>query len=119
MTISGQNFEIYQGDNKQIIITVKDDNDALLNLDGYSAVWCVHNQSPSNIVFQKSTATGGITIPNPANGQLVITLEGNDTATLPPKTYGHQCEILDGLGNHATVTAGYMKVITSITHNEL
>jgi hypothetical protein len=50
MTIKGQNFELYQGDNKEIIITVRDASGALQNLTGYSAVWCVHKRSVSNIV---------------------------------------------------------------------
>lgn len=120
MTISGQNFEIYQGDNKVVIITVYDENDAILDLTGYSAVWCAYNQSLSDKVIIKSTLPGeGITIPSPTNGQLQITLDSIDTENLNPKTYGHQCEIENAGGSHSTVTVGYMKVNRSITHSEL
>ena len=120
MTISGQNFEVYQGDNKEIIITVRDDNENIIDLTGYSVVWCVHNQRVTDIIFQKTTSLGEeITIPNPTSGEIIITLEGLDTHILTPKNYGHQCEIQDQFGNHATVTTGYMKILKSITHHVL
>lgn len=118
MTIAGQNFEVYQGDNKEIIITVRNQDGSLTDLSGYNAVWCVHDITPENVVLLKSTGlAGGIAIPTPANGQLVITLTSDDTMDIITKVYGHQCEIEDSLGNHATVTTGYMKVFKSITHH--
>lgn len=121
MTIAGQNFEVFQGDNKIIIITVKNQDGTLTDLTGYSAVWCVHTFNPNHeIILQKTTLPGeGITIPNPTSGEIVITLTQADTQTKIPKTYGHQCEVEDGLGNHATVSTGYMNVRESITHPSL
>lgn len=119
MTIAGQNFEMFQGDNKELVITVyKQDGVSIQDLTGYNAVWCAHNQTPENPVIIKTTSPGeGITIPDPSSGQLVIELANVDTNTLTPKTYGHQCEVEDALGNHATVTTGYMKLSRSITHH--
>lgn len=120
MTITGQNFEVYQGDNKQLIITVYDENGAILPLTGYSAVWVAVQQTSFATVLSKSTESGGgISIPDPDNGQLVVELDKEDTASLSPKLYNHQCEIEDSSGNHSTVTTGYMKVIKSVTHSEL
>jgi hypothetical protein len=120
MTTKGQNFEVYQGDNKEIIITIRNQDGSLTNLTGYSAVWCVHSQTISNIVLQKTTLPlGGIEVPDPASGQLIITLSSVDTSTLATKNYGHQCEIEDNFGNHSTVTTGYIQILRSITHPEL
>lgn len=121
MTTQGQNFEVYQGDNKEIIITVRNKyTGALEDLTGYSAVWCAYNQTLANVVILKVTTDGGIVIPTPTSGELHIILDSEDTADLvPTKNYGHQCEIEDALGNHSTVATGYMKVARSITHNEL
>jgi hypothetical protein len=117
MTLSGQNFEVYQGDNKEIIITVRNEDGSLLNLDGYEIVWCVHNQTLANVVFQKKTSDGSITVPVPASGEIHILLEQEDTHDLPTKNYGHQCEISDAFENHATIMTGYMRVLRSITHH--
>lgn len=116
MTIKGQNLEMYQGDNKTIIITVYNEDGGVATISGYSAVWCAYRQTPFTIAIQKSTLDG-ITIVDP--GQIHIALEQEDTENLDPTVYGHQCEIEDALGNHSTVTTGYLSLIRSITHSVL
>jgi hypothetical protein len=119
MTTEGQNFTIYQGDTKEIIISITDESGSVVDLAGYAgAVFVAYNQTLDSIVVQKLLA-GGIIIPTPANGQLVVTLESADTEDLVPRNYGIQCEIEDAFGNHATVMTGYMKVLRSITHSLL
>ena len=120
MTIAGQNFEIYQGDKRLVIITVVDDDGAVQDLTGYDAVWVAFNQTPDDIVLTKtSTPASGITIPTPENEEIVIEFNKQDTEDLHAKNYGHQCEIMDSSGNHHTVTTGYMKVLKSIIHRFL
>jgi len=119
MTTEGQNFTIYQGDSKEVIISVTNEDGSVTDLAGYAgAVFVAYNQTLDSIVIQKLLADG-ITIPTPSNGQLVITLDSEDTEDLVPKNYGIQCEIEDAFGNHATVMTGYMKVLRSITHSLL
>lgn len=119
MTITGQNFEVYQGDNKEIIIPVKNADGSAANLSGYNAVFLVYDMTSKTQVILKTTAPGqGITIPNPSDGELHITLDHEDTASLTPKNYGLQAEVEDSGGNHSTITAGYVKVLRSITHAE-
>ena len=118
MTTHGQNIELYQGDNVNIIITVVDDNNQILNLTGYNVVWCLHEQTTEQVILQKTTSPGeGITVPDPTNGEILIPLLQDDTAEMTPKIYGHQCEIEDSSGNHSTVTTGYLKLFKSITHH--
>jgi hypothetical protein len=122
MTVAGQNIELFQGDNKIIVITVKNKSTGLpQNLTGYSVVWCVHTQSPSPVIVMSKTTdlSGGITIPDPTNGEIHIELTQMDTENMIPKIYGHQCEIDDSAGNHDTVTTGYFKVHLSHTHHLL
>lgn len=117
MTQAGQNFQVFQGDNHEIVISVVDENGLPANLAGYDAIWCVHQQNHAeNIILQKSTSLGGIVI---SGSDVIISLAQADTATMTPKLYGHQCELEDGSGNHATITTGYMRVLRSITHGEL
>lgn len=116
MTTTGQNFELYQGDNKQLIITVRDEDDVIVNLTGYSAVWVAYNVSPQQVILTKTSDLGEITIPVPADGQLIVELEQADTVDVTPKLYGHQCEIEDSSGNHFTVLIGSMRLLKSFTH---
>lgn len=118
MASTGQNFELYQGDDKELVITVRDNAGALVDLTGYSAVWCVHIRTPDNIVLEKTTSDG-ITIPTPGNGQLIVEIDGTDTAELLPRNYDHQCEVEDPSGHHTTVSVGYMKLLKSVTHDIL
>jgi hypothetical protein len=120
MTITGQNFDVYQGDNKELIVTVYDENGSILNLAGYNAVWCIHSLTPEHtyVVLKTTGIVGGITIPSPASGQIVISLDSEDTESLTPKAYGHQGEIEDSSGNHATIITGLVKILKSITHGE-
>lgn len=114
MTTTGQNFEIYQGDDKDLVITVTDATD---DLTSYNAVWVMYNITPETAVIIKTTQPpNGIII---ASGQIIISLDGIDTENVIPKTYGHQCEIDDGLGHHSTITTGSVKVLKSMTHSYL
>lgn len=120
MTLSGQNFSIFQGDNHEIIVSVKNQDGSPADLTGYSAAWCAYGQTSAETILLKTSSPGeGITIPNPADGKVIISLEQLDTQNLVTKNYGHQCEVEDSLGHHATVCTGYMKVLRSITHHSL
>lgn len=120
MTISGQNFEVYQGDTKQIIINATDDDGNVLDLTGYTIVWVAYNLTTGELVITKSTANvGEIEVTTPSTGVIQINLESVDTEILPAKGYGHQCEVEDSFGRHATITTGQMSVLKSHTHSQL
>lgn len=116
MTITGQNVELHQGDDRVIIITVYDEDNNILSLTGYDAVFVVYEQTMENLVITKSTMVGGISISNPTSGEIEITLSSEDTEGLTAKTYGLQCEVQDSFGNCSTVTTGLFKVLKSFTH---
>lgn len=111
MTISGQNLEVFQGDNKQIIITIYDEDDVILDLTGYDIVWVVYHPTTKALVLSKALGDG-ITVPTPANGQLVIDLEPADTLVVVPNTYNHECEITAG-SVVSTTTTGIIKILYS------
>lgn len=112
MTVTGQNFDIYLGDSKQIIITVYDETGAILPLDGYDITWVLYKLTSKQIVLTK-TLGAGITVPTPANGQILIDIQPADTENLVPNTYLHECEISTSPTDVATVTTGTVKAIYS------
>ena len=111
MTIKGQNFEIFQGDTKQITISVTDEDGAILPLTGYDAIWVVYKQTSKELIISK-TLGSGILIPTPTDGQIVIDLIPADTETINPGSYLHECEIVSGT-EVSTVTTGIIKVLYS------
>lgn len=120
MTITGQNFEVYQGDNKQVIISATDDEGNVLDLTGYDIVWIAYGLTNFEVVITKSSSVvGEIEVPTPANGEIHINLESTDTENLAPKTYGHQCEIKDAFDRHSTITTGHVSILKSNTHTHL
>lgn len=112
MTYTGQNFEIYQGDTKQIIITVYDEDGAILNLTGYNINWVMYKSTTKELILSKSLGSG-ITVPTPSNGQIVIDFLPVDTENVIPNTYLHECEISTSPTDVSTVTTGAVKVFYS------
>lgn len=112
MTYTGQNFEIYIGDAKQVIITAYDENDAILDLSGYDIVWVMYKSTTKNIMLSKSLGSG-ITVPTPSNGQILIDILPVDTENIVPNTYLHECEISTSPTDVSTITTGSVKVIYS------
>ena len=120
MTVTGQNFDMFQGEDKEIIITARDENGDILPLTGYEIVWVAYNLTSSQIVIIKSsTVPGEIDVPTPASGEIHINLVSSDTENLQPKTYGHQCEVVDAFGANSLITTGHIAVNKSHTHSQL
>ena len=120
MTVTGQNFDLYQGEDKEIIISATDEDGDILPLTGYTIIWVAYNLTSGQIVLEKSSSVSGeIEVPTPLDGQIHISLTSEDTASLQPKSYGHQCEIVDAFGANSLITAGQLTVIKSHTHSQL
>lgn len=112
MTYAGQNFEMYLGDTKQVIITVYDENDAILDLSGYDITWVLYKLTSKQIVLTK-TLGSGISVPAPSSGQIVIDILPVDTENLVPNTYVHECELSSSPTDVSTITTGTVKLIYS------
>lgn len=113
MTATGQNFEMHQGDRKQVEIPVTNELGAALDLGPFTeVVWVVYHPTTKNIVLTKSLGDG-ITVPIVSDGVIIIDLLPEDTVDIIPNTYNHECEISDGADVVATVTTGTIKIIFS------
>jgi hypothetical protein len=111
MTATGQNFEMFQGDTKDIEIPVTDENGAALPLDPFTEiVWVVYKQTTKEEVLRKELGAG-ITVPSAS--LIKISLLPVDTELLTPTTYNHECEISDGGTVVSTITTGTLKILYS------
>lgn len=107
MTATGQNITMVAGDDKEIYITVYDDGGNLEDITGATINWVAFRQN-GTIVLTKTTADA-ITLDDPTNGVLLITLIPADTETLLGSYY-HECELTDNAGRISTITKGYFHV---------
>lgn len=103
-----QDFEMFSGDSKDLVITVVDENDVTFSLTSASIKFNASREPGSTVLINKGTdvSPGGITITNPAGGIFTVTLDPGDTKDLTEKFLYYEAEITDVLGNIATVTFG-------------
>ncbi|PEL12651.1 hypothetical protein [Bacillus sp. AFS017336] len=106
MTSLKQNFSMYAGDSKEIVVSVVDENGVALPLSGATVKWILMNNSSS---ITKNT-TNGITL---SGSDIHIKLDPADTLTLTG-LYEHEIELTDSLGNVSTVTKGTVNIIKSL-----
>jgi hypothetical protein len=113
MTITGQNFEMYAGDSKEIEIAVVDENGAPLDLTPYDAInWVAYKPTTKEIVLSKILGSG-IMVDTPLAGIIKISLVPADTENIYPLIYAHECEINSGTTVVSTVCTGTMKIVYS------
>lgn len=105
MTKKNQNFEIYAGDTKDIIIAVTDAAGAAVNLSGATAKWVLKkNASASNSAYK--TTGNGITV---VGGVVTVRMNSADTQGLQGRYY-HEAEVTDVSGNVSTILTGYVTI---------
>jgi len=110
VTREGQNFSLYAGNSLQVIITVYDCNDAVVDLTPYTTIeWTAYKQTSKESILTKSLVSG-LTVPTPSNGQIIITFTPADTTSIAPALYSHQCEISTATDVY-TVAVGTMKLL--------
>ena len=87
------------GDNKDIVITVKDENGNAKDLTGYSVIFSLYKRG--SLILSKTTASG-ITI---STNVLTVSFGRADTADLEG-TYTYECQVTDTLNNVTTLQQG-------------
>jgi hypothetical protein len=96
VTAINQNFSMYAGDTKNLVITMPED------LTGCTVKWGLRQRQYSTENFISKTTSDGISI----NGtEITIKLAPADTQALAG-TYFHECEVTDQLGNVSTIFTG-------------
>ncbi|MDR7237106.1 hypothetical protein J2Y02_001717 [Neobacillus drentensis] len=106
--MTNQNFSMYAGDSKSIIIPVTKDDGSPLNLTGAAVKWGVRKResSTTNDILKESPA---ITV---SGSEITISLAPVDTETLTGSYY-HECELTDQQGNVSTLFVGLVTITKS------
>jgi hypothetical protein len=103
MTAINQNFTMYQGDTKNLIVPVE----GVTDLTGSTLQWGLRKResSTTNDIFKNNEIT--------INGnEITIPLKPPDTETLLG-TYWHECELTDQQGNVSTLFTGVATILRS------
>lgn len=111
MTEYAQDFEVFQGDHRQITIPITDEAGLAKTITGSTQRWEAFDPATGVRAIQKSdTDISIVTVAPGTNNAIRFTLVPADTASLAAKEYDHEAEIADIGGNVSTVTRGKMTV---------
>ena len=105
MTAVNQNFEMYAGDSKNIVVSVTDGSARPLDLTGASVKWILKPTQPtSENLIEKSTPEIVLDVYT-----ATIKLLPVDTENLAGNYY-HEAELTDQIGNVSTIMVGTVKI---------
>lgn len=111
MTEFAQDFEVFQGDAKEITIPITDEFGVAVDLTGSSQRWQAHEKENGPVVITKADANITIVSVAPDTSNAIrFSLVPADTQALEAKDYDHEAEIVDASANPSTVTRGTMTV---------
>lgn len=112
MPAQNQDFELPQGDDRTIPVTVtNEDTGALLNLSGMTIRWWFALYQSGEAIVKKGNGAGetGLAITDAGAGVFTITLDSADTEGLSGYFY-HEAEITDVAGKKRTILTGQIHV---------
>ena len=103
-----QNFEMVSGDTKDIVVTVFDELDQVVPIDGALITFILSVNEFSAALVTK-TIGAGIVITNAAGGEFTVTLDVADTEPLVGEHY-FEAEVTDTGGRVSTVVLGVIDI---------
>jgi Ethanolamine utilization protein EutJ (predicted chaperonin) len=110
--VTSQDFSMYAGDSRNLIVTVTDPNNNVINITGATIKWVLVN-GDQVVRYKDNQSAGGITITNATNGQFQVSITSNDTTSLPPGTYQHEARMIDSSGNSSLLFTGNVTISKS------
>lgn len=102
MTKRNQDFSMFAGDTKDIVVTMSDST----NLTGATIAWVLRRGGVTGTVEVPKSTTSGISI---SNTTFTVRLSASDTANLKGRYY-HEAEVTDVSGNVSTVMTGSISI---------
>jgi hypothetical protein len=110
MAETNQNFELHQGDTKDLEITIENGEGGRLDLTGSRIEWRLYRSVTTAALITKTTDAGGIEIADAPGGICLVHLESSETDDLPAGKYQHEAIVTDVRGYTATVLTGFAQV---------
>jgi hypothetical protein len=107
--LASQDFYIYVGDTRSLVITVQDNSGSPVNLTGATIKWVLVKDDQA-VLFKDNQSNGGVSITNAANGQCTLSIQAKDTISLTPGAYIHEARMIDSSGNSSIIFTGNVTV---------
>lgn len=104
MSVPRANFVVDQGANTAISVNVRDANNAVVDLTGYTAHSSMRKSSSTSTSY-----TIDVNI-SPTLGIVTLSLSGNATASIPEGRYHYDCLVMDPAGVRSKVVEGMVTV---------
>jgi hypothetical protein len=113
MAMFDQDFEMFQGDTKQLVVSVVDGDGLAVDLSGATITWKLFKSKSGNVADVTKTIGNGLTVTNATAGEFTVDLAEADTVNLIG-TYFHEAKVQDIRGYKTVVMVG--KVTIHMTH---
>lgn len=107
MTAENQDFEVWQGDDKILRITVTDpEAGGVKDLTGVQDIeWALVDGDGAKLIEKE--LSGDIEVAaDPTTGEFTVPLFSAETQSLDPGYYDHEADVRDAGGDNVTVTTG-------------
>ncbi len=102
------NFDMVSGDTKDLVVSVLDENDAVVPITGATATFVMSKTEFSPILFTY-TVGSGIVITDGAGGILTVTIAAVDTEPLIGQHY-YEIELVDASLKISTIALGRITI---------
>lgn len=108
MTTYAQDFEVYQGDTKQITIKVTNEAGAAKTLTSSTQAWKAYDGA--TVKISKADVDISLVSVDGTDDAIRFTIDPSDTSSLTAGTYTHEAEVTDSSSNVSTVTRGTLTI---------
>jgi hypothetical protein len=105
-----QDFTVFSKNHMIMSVSVVDDNDAPVNLGGYSDIKWFMMERPTSVNYEiTKSLTSGIAVTDAANGIFTVELSSSDMASTSGSYY-HEAILIDPASQSYTIMVGTVKV---------
>lgn len=102
-------IKIDQGEDYVEVINVTDDNDAVINLTGYSGAAQMRKHFTSLTAYSFNVSI------SPLVGTVTLSMSANSTSSIPAGRYVYDCELTDQYGKKTRLVEGIATVTPRVT----
>lgn len=108
-------FTMFKGDSKVLEVTVKDQDDEVVDISGTVIRWQLSKKAKDTtaLISKTTVGGGGVTITDGPNGRFDVLIDPDDTEELKAGAYYHEAEVNDG-GLISTVMTGTATLVETL-----